>query len=87
MLVVRLQICYHRGRKSEDESGVTCHFPQTHLKQRGLAWSVSNTLSIAGMHGEVRAHCVSCHFPSCPIPSRYVPSCALLSVTEKGTRS
>src|SRR6266699_4723190 len=47
-------------------------FPQTRLKQRGPAWSASNNLSITGMPGEVRAHCVPCHFPWCPIS---LPSC------------
>ncbi len=32
-----------------------------------LTWT-SNTLNITGMPGQVRAHRVPCHFPSCHIP-------------------
>ncbi len=70
MLVVRQKICSHKGVKSEEASGVTGLFPQTFPNQRGPAWSASNTLNITGMPGEVRAHGVTCHFPSCHTYSR-----------------
>jgi len=89
VLAVCQHICYHKGVKSEeayvlDKSALysrmriypACTFPN----QRGPAWSASNTLNITGMPGEVRAHGVPCHFPSCPISLLSCPvACSLKS--------
>jgi hypothetical protein len=80
VLAVCQHICYHKGVKSEEASGVTGLFPQTFPNQRGPAWSASNTLNITGMPGEVRAHGVPCHFPWCPISLLSCPvACSLKS--------
>src|SRR2546425_8906261 len=38
------------------------------MQRHTVPRTASNTLTITGMPGEVRAHGVPCHFPSCPIP-------------------
>ncbi len=45
ILVIRQQICYHRGRKSQGESGVSCHSPRPPQH----AWSASTRYEYTGV--------------------------------------
>src|SRR2546425_9853817 len=52
----------------------------TRMEHHTVPQTASNTLNITGMPGEVRAHGVPCHFPSCPISLLSCPvACSLKS--------
>src|SRR5260221_7507761 len=86
ILVVCQHICYHRGMKSKEESGVTDHSPDPPLS----AWTRVERIQHPKYSGNVRGS----QGPLCPMSLPIVshitpvmPCGALLQITQKGARS